>query len=167
MIRSSYCLSLSNNIYLWLGSSDVRSYPRIYLRILAIIRRFWGRVGCAQTHVRWLSSRTLSLILADFTWTSQEGQRWWWETLAKTKLPGTSSHWWCFDWGHTDRYDSEPIHVWSLTNTIFLRQHYYFTACSIQWLQLANTSALVAFLLILRKSHWLTQEATQCIFTNK
>ena len=32
---------------------DIRNHPRISPRIFAIIRKFWGRVGCEKINVRW------------------------------------------------------------------------------------------------------------------
>ena len=39
---------------------DVRNHPRISPRIFAIIRKFWGRVGCEKIDVRWGTIKHIS-----------------------------------------------------------------------------------------------------------
>ena len=42
------------------NNPDIRNHLRISPRIFAIIRKFWGHVGCEKINVRWGTSKKCS-----------------------------------------------------------------------------------------------------------
>ena len=53
VLLSSGCIQYKTVAF---ENSDIRNHPRISPRIFAIIRKFWGRVGCEKIDVRWGTS---------------------------------------------------------------------------------------------------------------
>ena len=59
-LLSSGCIQYQ--IITFENNPDIRNHPRISPRIFAIIRKFWGRVGCEKINVRWGTSYSSLLM---------------------------------------------------------------------------------------------------------